>query len=168
MVTQGKSHRSFLLIRSMIQACSLADESTYNLASSTLYLLARLLDLSTTNKALAVEWVDRDLHARLILDLFVSLQPDAGHGSSTKDRLIVQICDLLATLGNKTLDAGVTSRVSPIVSSLQTSHSLIAIARSCIRCLNTTTWTFSGWPTAFAVKSWLGRLQILFWKWRPL
>ena len=118
--------REFHANSSMTQACSLADESTYNLTSSTLHLLARLVDLSATNKALAAEWVDRDLHARLVLDLFVSLKSDSGQGSSTKGRLIMQICDLLATMGNKSLDAELTSRVSPIVSAPSSSHSLIA------------------------------------------
>jgi hypothetical protein len=71
-----------------------------------------LLDLSSTNKALAAEWVDRDAHASLAIKLLTTLDTTEERKSGIKDRLVVQLCNILAILGDKVPEPAVVNQVS--------------------------------------------------------
>jgi hypothetical protein len=82
------------------------------LLSATLALVSQIVDLTASNKALAADWVDRDEHARLLVQLLISLSDANQSGSTARDRLVGQICDVLDALSTRSSLVADVSAVS--------------------------------------------------------
>lgn len=119
------------LITCVLQTTSLSDPSTHNLLFATLTLLNRVINLTSTNKALAAEWVDCDEHARLLVNQLATLSVDQKDHSPSLTVLVHHVCSLLGALKDRmpdVPDASIVSRKSAFGTTQGLTHSFVRLA----------------------------------------
>lgn len=92
----------------------MSDETTYNLSFATLTLMSRVLELSTTNKALAAEWTDRDDQIRLLVQFLSSVNGEKHHKNAVRDRLLSKASDMIRVMGDNIPEVPDINKVSTV------------------------------------------------------